>query len=40
MTDKMFAQRRDRIRAVIGTIDRETTARLNAALLIILGLAL
>jgi mRNA interferase MazF len=39
MTDKMFAQRRDRIRAVIGTIDRETAGRLNAALLIVLGLA-
>jgi mRNA interferase MazF len=39
MTDKMFAQRRDRIRTVIGTIDRETAARLNAALLIVLGLA-
>lgn len=39
MTDKMFAQRRDRIRAVVGTIDRKTAARLNAALLIVLGLA-
>lgn len=39
MTDKMFAQRRERVRAVIGAIDRKTVSRLNAALLIVLGLA-
>jgi mRNA interferase MazF len=39
MTDKMFAQRRGRIRQVIGTIDSETGDRLNGALLIVLGLA-
>jgi mRNA interferase MazF len=39
MTDKMFAQRRERIRAVIGTVDRETGVRLNTALLIVLGSA-
>lgn len=39
MTDKLFAQRRDRIRAVVGAVDRETTNRLDAALLIVLGLA-
>jgi mRNA interferase MazF len=39
MTDKMFAQRRGRIRQVIGTIDAETADRLDAALLTVLGLA-
>ena len=39
MTDKMFAQRRDRIRRVIGTIDSDTRARIDAALLLVLGLA-
>jgi mRNA interferase MazF len=39
MTDKMFAQRRERVRQVIGTIDSGTGDRLDAALLIVLGLA-
>lgn len=38
MTDKMLAQRRDRIRQVIGTIDSETSDRLNVALLLVMGL--
>ena len=39
MTDKMLAQRRERIRGVVGSIDFETGERLNAALLLVLGLA-
>jgi len=39
MTDKMLAQRRERIRHGIGTIDSATRDRLNEALLIVLGLA-
>jgi len=39
MTDKMLAQRRERIRRVIGAIDSETTRRLESALLLVLGLA-
>ena len=39
MTDKLFAQRRERVREVIGAIDVETSRRLDAALLIVLGLA-
>jgi mRNA interferase MazF len=39
MTDKLFAQRRERIRQVIGTIDFATSDRLDTALLIVLGLA-
>jgi len=39
MTDKLFAQRRERVRSVIGAIDRETGDRLDAALLVVLGLA-
>jgi mRNA interferase MazF len=39
MTDKLFAQRRGRIRRVIGKIDLETGRRLDAALLLVLGLA-
>jgi len=39
MTDKIFAQRRERLRRVIGSIDRETRGRLDAALLLVLGLA-
>jgi len=39
MTDKMFAQRRERVRRTIGSIDRLTRDRLDAALLIVLGLA-
>jgi len=39
MTDKIFAQRRERIRRVIGQIDAATKDRLDSALLIVLGLA-
>ena len=39
MTDKMFAQRRERVRRVIGAIDYETGDRLDTALLLVLGLA-
>jgi mRNA interferase MazF len=39
MTDKMVAQRRERIRQVIGRIDAETSDRLDRALLLVLGLA-
>jgi mRNA interferase MazF len=39
MTDKMFAQRRERMRRVIGAIDSETSDRLDTALLLVLGLA-
>jgi mRNA interferase MazF len=39
MTDKLLAQRRKRVRRVIGTIDSETSDRLDTALLIVLGLA-
>ena len=39
MTDKLFAQRRERVRRVIGAIDVETSNRLDAALLLVLGLA-
>ncbi len=39
MTDKVFAQRRERVRQVIGTINSETSDRLDNALLIVLGLA-
>jgi mRNA interferase MazF len=39
MTDKLFAQRRERIRRVIGAIDSETRVRLDSALLIVLGFA-
>lgn len=39
MTDKLLAQRRERLRHVIGTIDAETRGRLDAALLLVLGLA-
>jgi mRNA interferase MazF len=38
MTDKMLALRRDRIRRVIGRIDRETSDQLDRALLVVLGL--
>ena len=38
MTDKLFAQRRERVRGVIGAIDDETSRRLDTALLIVLGL--
>ena len=39
MTDKLLAQRRERVRRVIGTIDAETSDRLDTALLTMLGLA-
>jgi len=39
MTDKMLALPRNRIRRVIGRIDSETSARLDTALMIVLGLA-
>jgi mRNA interferase MazF len=39
MTDKMIALRRDRIRRVIGHIDRKTSEHLDRALLVVLGLA-
>ena len=39
MTDKMIALRRDRVRSVIGYIDRETSEHLDRALLVVLGLA-
>ncbi len=39
MTDKLLAQRRERVRRVIGTIDAESSSRLDTALLIVLGLA-
>ena len=39
MTDKLLAIRRERIRRVIGKIDPETSAQLDRALLIVLGLA-
>ena len=39
MTDKMVSLPRQRVRRVIGTIDAETTDRLDTALLLVLGLA-
>jgi mRNA interferase MazF len=39
MTDKMIALRRDRVRRIIGRIDRETSEILDRALLVLLGLA-
>jgi mRNA interferase MazF len=39
MTDRMIALRHDRIRRVIGHIDRETSEHLDRALLVVLGLA-
>jgi mRNA interferase MazF len=38
MTDKMISLRYDRIRRVIGHIDRETSEQLDRALLVVLGL--
>jgi mRNA interferase MazF len=38
MTDKLFAQRRERVRRVIGSIDYATRGRLDIALLLVLGL--
>ena len=39
MTDKVSPLRRDRIRRVIGSLDAESTERLDSALLVVLGLA-
>lgn len=39
MTDKMLALRRERIRAVIGSVDVDTIERLDRSLLLLLGLA-
>ena len=39
MTDKMLALRRERLRRVLGSLDTETTNRLDRALLVVLGLA-
>jgi mRNA interferase MazF len=39
MTDKVSPLRRDRIRRVIGSLNAESTERLNSALLVGLGLA-
>jgi mRNA interferase MazF len=39
MTDRMLAVPRDRVRQVIGTVDKLTSDLLDAALLIVLGLA-
>ena len=39
MIDKVNPLRRDRIRRVIGSLDAESTERLNGALLVVLGLA-
>ena len=39
MTDKLLALPRRRIRRVVGSIDQETSDRLDRALLIVLGLA-
>jgi mRNA interferase MazF len=38
MTDKLFAQRRGRIRRVIGKIDLESRRQLDSALFVVLGL--
>jgi mRNA interferase MazF len=38
MTDKMSPLPRDRIRRVIGSLDPESTERLNGALFVVLGL--
>lgn len=39
MTDKMIALRQDRVRRVIGHIDKETSEHIDRALLVVLGLA-
>jgi mRNA interferase MazF len=39
MTDKINALRRDRVRQVLGSLDEDTSDRLNSALLLVLGLA-
>jgi mRNA interferase MazF len=39
MTDKINALRRDRVRQVLGSLDTDTSERLDSALLVVLGLA-
>jgi mRNA interferase MazF len=39
MTDKVSALRRDRVRRVLGSLDEDTSDQLDAALLLVLGLA-
>jgi mRNA interferase MazF len=39
MTDQINALRRDRVRQVLGSLDEDTSDRLNSALLLVLGLA-
>jgi mRNA interferase MazF len=39
MTDRLLAVPRDRVRQVIGTLDAKNVGRLDAALLLVLGLA-
>jgi mRNA interferase MazF len=39
MTDKLVALRHDRVRRVIGHIDKDTSEYLDRALLVVLGLA-
>jgi len=39
VTDKMIALRQDRVRRVIGHIDKETSEHVDRALLVVLGLA-
>jgi mRNA interferase MazF len=39
MTDRLLAVPRDRVRQIIGTLDSENANRLDAALLLVLGLA-
>jgi mRNA interferase MazF len=38
MTDKIMALRRNRIRAVVGSLDAEATERIDRALMVVLGL--
>jgi mRNA interferase MazF len=39
MTDRLLAVPRERVRQVIGVVDERTSDRLDAALLLVLGLA-
>jgi mRNA interferase MazF len=39
MTDKLSSVRRNRIKAVVGSLDADTSDRLDRALLVVLGLA-
>lgn len=39
MTDKINALRRDRVRQVLGSLDADTSERLDSALLVVFGLA-